>query len=235
MTAVAEITVTGVDTMADGLWRWDTSGLTWRPTRHGHLSTLDPFPAYPHDLAVVRDTADRVAAVCPPRWDVAVYVLDRESVERTNGHSELHAEGHYNEADEWVKDPMVGLIVLSGKRIPPHPAMTRYLVAHEYGHNMQWMIAEARGAKHPNDDVILVEYARMRGLPEPIHAGTGGRWHDAAAEVFACDFRVLVCGVETEFWPHPGVPRPGEQVAAWWAEAVADMTAPAVLPVDASG
>ena len=42
------------------------------------------------------------------------------------------------------------------------------------------------------------------------------------AEVFACDFRLLVCDTEPEFWPHPGVPRPEGILAirAWWLTAL---------------
>jgi hypothetical protein len=56
-----------------------------------------------------------------------------------------------------------------------------------------------------------------------VHHGEGGTWHDSACEILACDFRILVTGMEAEFWPHPGIPRP-EMVPAlrdWWDAALA--------------
>jgi hypothetical protein len=41
--------------------------------------------------------------------------------------------------------------------------------------------------------------------------------------VMACDFRVAVAGVETEFWPHPGVLLPDHHVEVWWDEAMTDV------------
>ena len=54
----------------------------------------------------------------------ALYIANREEVARSNGHSNIIEGGHY-EGDEWVIDPRRGLIMLSGKRVPPHPAMTK--------------------------------------------------------------------------------------------------------------
>jgi len=187
--------------------------------------TWDPFPAYPHDLAVAIEAAAHVQRYCPPLWHVEMYLADREETGRSNGYSNVNQPQHRNDDGTWVKDPPVGLIVLSGKRIPPHPAMTRYLVAHEYGHNLAWMLGHVRGANLYDDD-LMQDYAAMRALPpDGVHHGSGGRWHDSLHEVFACDFRIHVAGVEPEFWPHPGIARPErvDQLDAWWQQALADL------------
>jgi hypothetical protein len=215
--------VVEVDAVTAGTWDWDTSALKWRGNRYGLMSTIDPMPCYRHEPAVVRDTLAAVTATCPPRWDVTLYLVDRESTARTNGHSDVGAEGRYNNEGKWVRRPLTSVIVMWGKRVPPHPAMTRYLVAHEYGHNVEWMLAETRGVDNVQDHTVVTEYALMRGLPTPIHYGSAGRWHDSAAEVFACDFRLVVCGVEEEYWPHPGVDRPGTAVRDWWSQALNDL------------
>jgi hypothetical protein len=223
------ITVRPVDIMAEAYWRWETGTPQWRDKRGGPASAFDPFPAYRHDVATVEATAQQVAAVALPAWDVDIIVADREEVGRTNGFSAIGDGGHY-EGDEWVKDPPWGLIMLSGKRIPPHPAMTRYLVAHEIGHHVEWWVNWARGAKNWQDATLVNEYAELRGLGTR-HFGTGGRWHDSPTEVFACDFRIVVCGIETEFWPHLGVPRPeevGADLKGWWAQAIDDLRASVV-------
>ena len=224
---MSSIIVRKLNVMRDSEWSFRNSVPCWRHGKHGTAATFDPFPAYPHDLQVVRAAADYVAECCPPAWDVELYVADREEVGRSNGFSNVHEDSHYD-GDEWVKDPPVGLIMLSGKRVPPHPAVTRYLVAHEYGHNVEWMINAARGAKHAHDEQLAKDYMQMRGLgQESLHHGSGGRWHNGVHEIFACDFRLVVCGVEPDYWPHPGVPRPEDvpAVKAWWSEALASLSA----------
>jgi hypothetical protein len=216
---MAGILVHDLHVAEEGRWQFRDSALTWQPEGRGYSSAFDPFPAYPHDLDHVRGAAADIAAgPCPPLWDVSVYVADREETSRSNAHADIH-EGRYEDG-EWVKRTS-GVIVLSGKRTPPHPAMTRALVAHEYGHNVAYMLNSLRdGVKHLSATSDLErDYARARGLPESaVHFGEGGTWHDSACEILACDFRLLVLGVETEFWPHPGIERP-EKIPAlrqWW-------------------
>lgn len=220
---MSEIRIHDLDVMTDSSWSFRENAPRWQHRQHGSSEIFDPFPAYAHERPIVEKTVRHVQSCWQPAWDVDLYIANRESAGRSNGYSSLTDSGHY-EGDEWVKDPTVGLIVLSGKRIPPHPAMTRYLVAHEYGHNVEWMLSIGRGAKHAHTGELINEYAEIRGLPESTrHHGAGGNWHDSATEVFACDFRILVCDVETEFWPHHGIPRP-ETVPAvqqWWANELA--------------
>lgn len=216
------ITVNGLDVAAEAEWRFRDSKPHWRHQLHGAAAAFDPFPAYPHNLDDVRGAAAHVERMCPPLWDVEVYVADREEEGRSNGFSNIH-EGSRYVGGEWVKSPPTGLIMLSGKRVPPHPSVTRYLVAHEYGHNVEWMLQHARGHKTVHGDEVVAEYAKMRGLPAgAVHHGSGGRWHDSATEILACDFRIVVCDVEPQYWPHPGVAHPLDvNVDGWWAEALA--------------
>lgn len=218
------IVVRPLDVMAEATWHFRDSQPTWRHHMHGSVATFDPFPGYAHDLDVVQESAELVQGRCPPLWDVDLYVADREEVGRSNGFSNVHEGGRYVDG-EWSKGPPNGLIVLSGKRVPPHPALTRYLVAHEYGHNVEWMLEHLHGSKGLHSGAVVAEYAKVRGLPAPVHHGSGGRWHDSATEILACDFRVIVCEVETGFWPHPGVARPEEvpALAEWWAQALDEM------------
>jgi hypothetical protein len=222
---VPGIVVSAVDIAREANWSFSNSKPTWRHRRFGSVGTFDPFPAYPHDMGVVTEAATYVQGKCSPRWDVELFVADREEEGRSNGYSNVHQDGHYDDGDQWVKEPPIGLIMLSGKRVPPHPAVTRYLVAHEYGHNVEWMLNDLRGHAVQGSDVVT-EYAQMRGMPTPIHHGSGGTWHDAAPEVFACDFRILVCGIEADYWPHPGVQHPSglPDLAEWWEQAIADLS-----------
>lgn len=213
MTAALQVDTLTADQLS---WQFRDGPPMFHYGQHRHVADIDPFPGYAHELDVVIETVSQVTALWTPEWDVDLLVADREEIARSNGHSSLHETGHY-EGDDWIKDDPRGLIFLSGKRVPPHPAMTRYLVAHEYGHNVEWMLNAAAGAKYASDETLMRSYAEMRGLPDNHH-GNGGTWHDAATEVFACDFRVLILHVELEFWPHRGVDRPGSAVAAWWEQ-----------------
>lgn len=190
---------------------------------------VDAFPGYPHDEALVRNmllTTVEPTFPLPKPFAPSVYLLSHESVSRTNGqaHHERMYNAEWNEDDESQR-PWRSAIILSGKRIPPHPAMTRYLVGHEYGHVVEdWLIRTRHERESSND--LLLEYAEARGLGPSgftIRAD-GGRWHRAIQEIFACDFRLLVAGVEPEFWPHPGVARPEDvpSIQAFWQRVTAE-------------
>lgn len=224
-----EIIVKAIDAVRDSTWDFASSKPTWHHPGDTYAvsASFDPFPAYPHDMDVVRDTAAKVQEVCPPSWNVELFVSDREEFSRTNAFSSVR---HRKRDDD--KDDITGYIVMGGKRIPPHPAMTRYLVGHEYGHNVSYMLSMARGEKYAHDTPWMKDYAIMRGLDPDVvyHHGNGGTWHNSIGEIFACDFRIAVCGIEPEFWPHPGIPGPLEathakRVAKWWRRALKDLGA----------
>lgn len=225
-----EITVHELDVPAVGVWSFHDSSLAWH---HPHLSragTFDPFPAYAHDVEQARKTVAGVMDWCPPLYDIEIHLPNREEVGRTNGYS-TNCYPHRYIDGERITEPPVGLIVMSGKRIPPHPAMTRYLVGHEYGHHACWMIGKLRGAKHLQDDSWLADYAKLRGLPEDLpRNGSGGNWHKAIEEIFACDFRIMALGIETEYWPHPGIPHPTLSAlwtdrSTWWVSTIDELRA----------
>jgi hypothetical protein len=167
---------------------------------------VDPFPGYSHDLEKVEHEVDRLRVMFPITWPVTFYLLPYEFLERTNAYAQASAFDYSTKIEapdgeeQYARDPY---IVLSGKRIPIMPAMTRYLVSHEYGHVVEDWIAKQRGQ---NDQEMLAEYAKMRGLTENPKS-YGGGWHLTPGEIFANDFRILVMGTEIEFWPHP-VSRP---------------------------
>lgn len=222
---MAELLVFDLPVMVEATWSFRDSVPQWRHREHGSIGTFDPFPCYPHDRAAVDAAVKHVTDRCPPVWDVELFIADREETGRSNGFSNVHEGGQYVDG-EWVRNPPAGLIVLSGKRMPPHPAVTRYLVAHEYGHNVEWMVQQRRypdGGMH--SDMLVREYAKLRGLAD-VHWGSGGRWHDSATEIFACDFRIIVCGVDPDYWPHQGITHPLElqdRLSGWWADAMKDL------------
>lgn len=180
---------------------------------------VDPVPCYSHDYDLVLDFAGKAEAAfrvgIPPMWHVAC----REGEERTNGWASTTSfwNDDLGEDGGWDQEPY---IVLMGKRIPPHPGMTRYLCAHEYGHVVDyWMCKEESGDAHAIN-LFDEEYAKLRGLEWPTKYYGPGMWHKDVGELIANDFRVIMCKVEREFWPHPGIPRPENfpKLRRWWMD-----------------
>lgn len=178
-----------------------------------HQEHVDPYPAYSHDVELVHREARRVIRALPIGVPVLISVLAVEGLDRVNGHCRIDYDYKGEKPHPWAAS-----IVLWGKRIPIHPAMTRYLVAHEYGHAVEKYIATLRG-ETGDSQKLRAEYGRLRGCRRQKYYG-GGTWHASPGELFANDFRILVAGAEPEFWPHPGFQRP-ERVAAvraFWKE-----------------
>ena len=181
-----------------------------------HREKVDPFPCYGHDLELVRSELDRTARLFELPFPVYLYVSAFECEGRTNAHA---STGHDYDAKMVDGEYPIGngTIVFSGKRIPIMPSMTRYLVSHEYGHLVEEALKKAKR-------LDVEEYAKMRGC-EPRNAEFyGGRtWHKAFGEIFANDFRIIVCKREKEFWPHPVChPNAHKQLIEWWRSQAAE-------------
>lgn len=204
-------------------WGFDNNGPSVALNEHGGYrasETVDPFPGYPHDKALVEEMVGLVTSKFPITWPVTYYILSHEFLGRTNAYAQASAFD-YGKKIEGAKDgeeqySRIPYIVLSGKRIPIMPAMTRYLVSHEYGHVVEDWIAKQRGQ---TDSELLKGYSEMRGLTETPKS-YGGGWHITPGEIFANDFRILMTGLEAEFWPHPcSRPEYTPAVCEWWGKA----------------
>lgn len=216
-----------------GAMVWPFRGDPYVPVGKRTHVPVDPFPAYAHDAELVQRCINAAVAAFPVEHTPTIYLLDREPPVRTNGWAEPESNWNPDIGDDGAWVPTAGRIVLAGKRIPLHPAMTRYLVAHEYGHHVEWHIAYQRTRPTIEYDVLKAEYQELRGLDEAHRHATGGTWHKSVVDVFADDFRLLVAQAETEFWPHPGVPRPEDvpEVVEWWERAL-DERAWTVTPAE---
>ncbi len=180
---------------------------------------LHPAPAYPHDAVLVEQLLRHLEQVFPLPCPPIVY-LPRHDAEGNVGAVTF---------DGTPREPGQPLIILFGKPTPIHPAVTRYLLAHEYGHAVADFVAEDLRGTFPRREVIA-EYARIRGLPEGFRPYGPATWHLDPEEILANDFRVLVADVEASFWPHeaphPGAEfvkqgdgtciRWGDELRAWW-------------------
>lgn len=189
---------------------------------------LDPFPCYHHELLLVETTLARAADAFPLGDRLMACVLAHELTSRCNGFAQWQEDYDY---DKRVNKDIDFAIVLSGKRIPLHPGMTRYLVAHEYGHCVHAWIEFQRKVLGNGKEVFEHEYAELRGIEFSDKYG-GRNWHANTGEILVNDFRIVMCGVEPEFWPHP-VPHPLElpRLKYFWLEQKEKF---AVLPLAAS-
>lgn len=206
-------------TDADLEWPWRNADGPHYTYGDRNRAVVDPFPCYHHEIPLVEQTLAMVEEACPLPLPPEVFVLSHEPFERTNGWAidESEWDGDANDG-EGAWRPATGGIVLAGKRIPLHPAMTRYLVAHEYGHHVEFALLVVRGIER-HSDALKDEYIALRNLPPKPPYG-GRTWHYSPGELLANDFRCLIARQEVEFWPHPDFEHPAQlpHVKEWWAE-----------------
>lgn len=202
-------------------WTFDDKGPNIRinpfEDQYGTWKYMDPTPCHPHSREVVLETLKRCHEVFPLKTPLFVYNIHFESVGRTNGETQdISDYKTLNEFGEYVHG---SVIMLFAKRTPIHPAATRALVSHEYGHAVDRAISSKRFPGSSPWEKLRQEYAELRGLPKRKFYGPG-TWHDMPAELLANDFRWLVMGIEREFWPHT-VPTPDKvpAVVEWWEAA----------------
>jgi hypothetical protein len=187
---------------------------------------VDPRPCYTHDI----DRVERELIRCEDHYplldihNAELHVISHEFIDRNNGFT-TSEEVHYRDNERWAepfkrwdgeeatRGGLAHTIVICGKRIPPMPGHTRYIISHEYGHALFHTKTRLMGYPLSEEDKFKKRYMAARGQPDFVE---GKRWHQAIGEIAANDFRFVV-NSETEFWPHevPPVKR-GEVIHRWW-------------------
>jgi hypothetical protein len=174
---------------------------------YSHSIYVDDTPCYHHDINLVRDEFERLREIAPLSIPLKLTILVRECRSRTNGfflNDFDYSQRLSRPLPDGTEYQRVGHIVLGAKRIPIHPAMTRYLVAHEYGHAIQYELEARHGMKTDAMEPGYEQFVR----PGATEAYGPGKWHQNIGELIANDFRVLWAQRETDFWPHYGFDRP---------------------------
>lgn len=196
---------------------------------------VDPFPCYAHDLERVTIIANMCEEAFPLRdARVGLYLLSHDFIDRINGLTFEDTIYYRDDDSEWDEkipsyknDGSVNnlhgqalTIALAGKRIPIMPAMTRYLVSHEYGHAVFDYAARKLGYKDHEADKLQADYMKLRGIEDWPKHYTGAQWHQSPGEIIANDFRILFTKQEMEFYPHEcALPNWREPEGLWWKAA----------------
>lgn len=197
---------------------------------------VDPYPAYAHDLELV----ETMVSLCEKRFPLkdaaaGLWCLSHDFIDRVNGVTFEDYIYKREDGTDWEEEypcycgcdkpkkfnaGQAITIVLAGKRIPIHPAMTRYLVTHEYGHAVFDYITRHMGCDYGEQSKLQEDYMKLRGLEKYTLKYSGGKWHSAPGEIIANDFRVLFTKQEIEFWPHDcALPNWHEPEGKWWKHA----------------
>jgi len=167
---------------------------------------VDPFPCYSHSLELVTKEVKYIESIVKLPNPVHYFLSPFECTSRTNGQASDYVD--------YETDTPTPYIMLWGKRVCLHPAMTRYLVAHEFGHCMDYALQRKMGELGKNFRKFYAENIRKI----PFFDGYGaGKWHKSTSEIIANDIRVSLLRREIEFWQHE-VPHPDEkpEIAAYW-------------------
>lgn len=206
---------------------------------------VDPYPAYMHDVALVQDLVAECVEKFPLRGARAsLYLVAHDFIDRINGVTYEDSIYYRDDGTKWedeipctcgcgqlTKHPgQAHTIVLAAKRIPIMPAMSRYLVAHEYGHAAFSQARRLLGYREHEERKLEEKYMALRGGGATSERYIGGKWHVSPGEIIANDFRVLVMWREVEFWPHNvPPPTPDSAIAEWWRHA-ASLAPPPAAP-----
>ena len=165
------------------------------------IGGIDLFPCYTHSRELVIETARECEEKFPIGFPVTYYIVPFEGLSRCNGYAATSIK-YDDDLKIGDRHPFGPFVVLWGKRIPIMPSKTRYLTAHEYGHQVDNWICYKKGlSEHDDATAFDKEYAKRRWIE--CYTGYGGlRWHKNIGEIIANDFRICVAGVENDFWPH---------------------------------
>jgi hypothetical protein len=215
-------------TAADLNWSFDDKPPTYylkTPNAEwGHRVEVDPHPCHAHSEKLVKELAAKVPDIIQIEYHATAFLLSHECVGRSNG------QASENRVYKKLKpNPLDFVIVLHGKRIPLHPAMTRYLFFHEAAHCIDYYICNKLGLK---DSGLDEDYAKFRDIPYSTKYGSM-YWPTATGEIIANDIRVALFNAELEFWPHP-VAHPNEfgieKIRDFWLSKVKEANTVKAVP-----
>lgn len=131
-------------TQDDLYWAFDNKDpyyiLNTNKNSSGRHVPVDPFPCAKHDKKLLRKFAENIEDKFPIGALVHYHILPHETTGRSNAWASYSTFYSHDEKNLREKYLMEGIVLFSGKRTICHPLMTKYLVAHEYGHIVDYWI-----------------------------------------------------------------------------------------------
>src|SRR5688572_29589540 len=127
---------------------------------------LDSRPCYPHNRVLVEELLAEVEKAFPVARPPLVYLPHYDADLATRNAATFQQNLYEEPQDEHGRTQTRSLIILYGKGTPIHPAMTRYLVAHEYGHAVAEVLAYDWANNHDPRVTFMRHYAELRGLKD---------------------------------------------------------------------
>lgn len=183
-------------------------------TSYYHTIYVDPFPCASHNVDFIKKKVTMVESIFPIAAPIKYVLLPNELKERVNA----MAYQEYVDDKYKKKYKFEGTIALSGKRTIIHPAMSNYLIAHEYGHMVDYWINQSMNQEEKSENASLFRkrYAAFRGI-DFNQKLTGYGWKNNIAEVIADDFRIVMAKTDVDFFPHQcGNPAKNKKVTQYW-------------------
>lgn len=181
-------------------WNFDEKNIPFyylKPNNRGYgiSEYVDPFPCYHHDIKLVDSEIERINKIINLPNKPIYYIFSHEPYSRCNGHASSNDEYVGNKGESKLNP----YIVLCGKRIPLHPAMTKYLTSHEIGHVIDWTLEKI--LKLERDEFRKMYAKDVRNMEYCDDYG-GLKWSNNTGEILANDIRIVLFNSESEFWPH---------------------------------
>jgi hypothetical protein len=188
---------------------------------------VEPFPCTGIvDIELVKKEAERVQNLFPIGTLLTWFTLPLEEETRCNAWASADdLWGNEGEAkiikEKHIKEGRIGF---TARRTIIHPALVKYLVAHEYGHQVDyWINAKIRleekldgGSDHFRD-----RYAEFRKIPNPKGYHAGESYKNSLTEIVANDFRIVVCEQDVDIYPHyVENPHGNAEIKAFWNEII---------------
>lgn len=178
---------------------------------------IDPFPCTSHNMEIIKKEVEVVERHFPIGSLLQWIIIPHEFISRSNAYAS-YEEIWRDERKE--KNKLDAWIVFCGKRTNIHPAMTKFLVSHEYGHQVDYWITHCmmEEEKSNDRDIFRKKWAEVRGIEWSNDEGYGaGRYHNSITEMIADEFRVVVMDRDTDFWQHD-VYKPDSKGKDFWFE-----------------
>lgn len=204
----------------NAIWHFDDKP-KYMYKRHDHewwyQQYFDPFPCYSHNRELVIELAQMAESLFPIKFKPYYFLLPNDTSGRTNGWADRNNNWDDNEKNG-EQSGFRPNITLAGKVIPLHPAMTKYLLAHEYSHCVDYWIQYKMGIKDDHVSQFDKDYANLRDI-ECCDEYGGLRWHKNIGEIIANDIRICIFNAEIDFWPHDCQhPLKNPKIANFWKE-----------------